>query len=107
MINNKIRDFIATEHDDAVVFNVPSYDNAIIGITDSHVVYDFDLMIKEYMNEHQVTEIEACEYLEYNVIRTLPYIEESVRPVIMFHSKTIEGIKERELSYDSEKTKCF
>ena len=33
MINNELRDYIAEEHEEAVVFNVPSYDNAIVGLS--------------------------------------------------------------------------
>ena len=31
MINNEIRDFIAEELEEAIIFNVPGYDNAIVG----------------------------------------------------------------------------
>ena len=100
MINKELRDYIAEEHEEAVVFNVPSYDNAIVGLSDDgRVIYDYELMVKEYMTEHQATEEEACEYLDYNVIRTLPYIEEQVRPIILYGSNIIKEIKN-----DSDKT---
>ena len=95
MINNKLRDYIAEEHEEAVVFNVPSYDNSIVGITDDgHIIYDYDKMVKEFMSENNVTMEEAIEFVEYNTIRTLLYIEETVRPIIMFNAEIIKELKE-------------
>ena len=100
MINNEIRDFIAEEHEEAVIFNVPSYDNAIVGISDDgRIIYDYDLMVKELTNDTALTEDEAIQYIDYNTIRTLPYIEEAVRPIILFNSTTIKEIKD-----DSDQT---
>lgn len=100
MINNELRDFIAEEHEEAVIFNVPNYDNAIIGISDDgRVIYDYDLMVKELTNDTALTEDEAIQFLDYNTIRTLPYIEEKVRPIILYSSTIMKGIKN-----DSDKT---
>ena len=95
MINSKIRDYIAEEHEEAAIFNVPSYDNSIVGITDDgHIIYDYDKMIREFMSEKNVTMQEAIEFVEYNTLRTIPYIEEAVRPIIMFSSEIIKELKE-------------
>ena len=100
MINNKLRDYIAEEHEEAVVFNVPSYDNAIVGITDDgHIIYDYDKMIEEFMSENNVTMQEAIDFVEYNTLKTIPYIEETTRPIILFNSTIIKEIKN-----DSDKT---
>ena len=100
MINNELRDYIAEEHEEAVVFNVPSYDNAIVGLSDDgRLIYDYDLMIKELTNDTALTEDEAIQYIDYNTIRTLPYIEEQVRPIILYNSNIIKEIKN-----DSDKT---
>ena len=94
MINNELRDYIAEEHEEAVVFNVPSYDNAIVGLSDDgRIIYDYDLMIKELTNDTALTEDEAIQYIDYNTIRTLPYIEEAVRPIILYGSTIIKEIK--------------
>ena len=94
MINNKLRDYIAEEHEESAIFNIPSYDNSIVGITDDgHIVYDYDLMVKEFMSENTVNMKDAIEFIEYNTLRTLPYIEEAVRPIIMFSSEIIKEIK--------------
>ena len=100
MINNELRDFIAEEHEEAVIFNVPNYDNAIVGTSDDgRVVYDYELMIRELTNDTALTEEEAIQFLDYNTIRTLPYIEEKVRPIILYNSNSIKEIKN-----DSDKT---
>lgn len=100
MINNELRDYIAEEHEEAVVFNVPSYDNAVVGLSnDGRVIYDYDLMVKELTNNTALTEEEAIQYIDYNTIRTLPYIEEAVRPIIVYNSNIVKEIKN-----DSDKT---
>ena len=100
MINNELRDFIAEEHKEAVVFNIPSYDTAIVGLSDDgRIIYDYDLMIKELTNDTALTEDEAIQYIDYNTIRNLPHIEEQFRPIILYNSSTIKEIKN-----DSDKT---
>lgn len=100
MINNELRDYIAEEHEEAVVFNVPNYDNAIVGLSgDGRVIYDYDLMVKELAEKTALTEEEATQYVDYNTIRTLPYIEEAIRPIIIYNSNIIKEIKN-----DSEET---
>ena len=69
-------------YEDAVVFENPSYDDAIIGVTDGRVVYDFDKMVECLVNDEDMDEVEAIEFIEYNTIRALPYIENA--PIVMF-----------------------
>ena len=42
-----------------------------------------------YFFTEALTEEEAIEFIEYNTIRSLPYIKEQVRPIIIFHSETL------------------
>lgn len=66
-----------------IVFDSPDYDEAIIGVTtDNCVVYDFNLMVQHLMEMDGITDIEAIEFIEYNTIRSLPYVENA--PVIMY-----------------------
>lgn len=70
-------------YDDAVVFDNPDYDDAIIGVTDEgRVVYDFDAMVKILVERDGMDETEAIEFIEYNTIRALPYAGENP-PIIM------------------------
>ena len=70
-------------YDDAVVFENPDYDEAIIGISsDGRVVYDYDLMVECLMQEDGMDELEAMEFIDYNTIRAAEYISDG--PIVMF-----------------------
>lgn len=78
-INKQIRENLPEE---ALVFDNASYDNSIIGIsTDGRVVYSFEKMIKEFMSDENVSEMEAIEWIEYNTIRALSYMGDNA-PII-------------------------
>ena len=93
MIDNYLRDYLTAEgHEHAGVFNCPSYDGAIVGYTDDGaVVYDFELMVEEYLSEnHNSTSDEAIEFINYNTIRSIPYMKDGmVPPIIMYPVKQI------------------
>ena len=68
---------------DAVVFENPDYDEAIIGVTeDGNVVYDFYKMVEHLMSKDGITFDAAVEFIEYNTIRALPYAGEEA-PIIV------------------------
>lgn len=53
--------------DEAVVFDGPDFDTAIIGVTpDGQVVYDFEKMITQLAEDDGITREEAIEFIEYN-----------------------------------------
>ena len=86
-INEDVRSELC---EDAVVFDNPSFDNSIIGVTtDGQAVYDYDKMVEELMNDEEISEQEAIDWIEYNTIRVIPYAGE-MAPVIIFTFK--EGI---------------
>lgn len=71
-VNKEIRENLP---EDAMVFDNASYDNSIIGVsTDGRVVYSFSKMVTELMTDDGLSEIEAIEWIEYNTIRSLPYL---------------------------------
>lgn len=71
-------------HEDAVIFESPDYDDAIIGVTDEgQVVYDYDGMVRSLMQQDNISMDEAIEFIEYNTIRALPYAGENA-PIIMY-----------------------
>ncbi len=73
--------------EDAIVFDNPSFDNSIIGVTtDGQAVYDYDKMVGELMKDDGVSEQEAVDWIEYNTIRSIPYAGE-MAPIIMFTFK--------------------
>jgi hypothetical protein len=71
--------------EDAIVFgNMLSYDGSIVGVTtDGRVVYDYDKMVEELMQDEEWSYEDAVEWIEYNTIRSLPYAGENA-PIIMY-----------------------
>lgn len=70
--------------EDAPIFVNPDYEDAIIGIThNGRVVYDYDKMVEYLMNKEGWSDIEAIDWIEYNVIRSIPYMG-SDAPIIMY-----------------------
>jgi hypothetical protein len=74
---------------DAVVFDHPSFDNSIIGVTtDGKAVYDYEKMVSELMKDDNVSEQDAIDWIEFNTIRAIPYAGE-MAPIVMFAFKEI------------------
>lgn len=72
-------------YENVTIFSGDTYDDALIGISeDGCAIYDFDLMVKWLMDKDPaLTDIDAIEWIEYNVIRSLPYAGEK-HPIIMY-----------------------
>lgn len=69
------------------------YDKSIIGMTeDGRLIYSFELMVQEFMEDEGCDETEAIEWLEYNTLRALPYLGERA-PIIMMETR--ESILEK------------
>lgn len=80
-VNVDIRNKLPTG---SVVFDNHAYDNSIIGITlDGKVIYGYERMIKELMNDEHWNETDAIEWVEYNTIRSLPYFGDKA-PIIVY-----------------------
>lgn len=61
-----------------------AYDNSIIGVTtDGRVVYDYDKMVEELMQDEEWNYEEVVEWIDYNTIRSLSYAGENA-PIIMY-----------------------
>lgn len=69
--------------DDAVVFENPSYETAIVGydVHSNRIIYDYELMIDYLVENEQMNEDEAVEFIDFNTIRSLDYIENP--PIIL------------------------
>lgn len=80
-VNQKLRGILP---EDAIVFDNMSYDGSIVGVTtDGRVVYDYDKMIVELMEDEKCSYDDAADWIDYNTIRSLPYAGEH-GPIIMF-----------------------
>ena len=70
--------------EDAIVFDNMSYDGSIVGVTtDDRVVYDYDKMVEELMEDEGWSYEEAAEWINYNTIGALPFAGENA-PIIMY-----------------------
>lgn len=76
-------------YEDVIIFGSgngsgDSYDDALIGVSSSGcAVYDFEKMVDWLMEKDGMTSEEAIEWIEYNSIRSLPYVGEGA-PIIVY-----------------------
>ena len=85
LINQEIRDLLCDINDQAIVFDNPDFDDAIIGIThDGKAVYDYLGMVHSLMKEDGINEEEAVDFIDYNTIRALPYAGEYAPVIVHF-----------------------
>ena len=80
-INSEIRNLLP---ENTVVFDNVSYDNSIIGTTfDGRAIYDYNLMIFELMEDDNISENDAIDWIEYNTLRSIPYAGDKAPLVMM------------------------
>lgn len=66
----------------AILFENPSYDTACIGVTeDGRTVYDYKKMVEHLIEFEEMEYDEAVDFISYNTIRALPYIQD--HPIIV------------------------
>ena len=71
-------------YEDAAIFRNPDYDEAIVGVTpDGNVIYDFDLMVHHLIKYDGMTEMDAVEFIDQDVMRVIPYMGE-YPPIIIY-----------------------
>lgn len=67
----------------SIVLDDESFDNSIIGVSlDGRVIYLFDLMAREYMEDNDCTIEEAWGWLDYNTLRAIPYMPDP-KPMVV------------------------
>lgn len=83
-MNQKIRQALCDMgHDEAVIFDGPDFDDAIVGVTDEgRVIYDFNKMVQIAMDRGGIDMDTALDDICYNAIRALPYTDNA--PIIMY-----------------------
>lgn len=80
-----LKEYLA-EHgfDETSFFENPDFVDAIVGITDEgNLIYDYDKMVQSLVSEGEMNEEDAIEWIEYNTIRTIPYMGIG-KPIIMY-----------------------
>ena len=89
---NEIIQYVSEENPDALMFRDPDFYNAIIGYYFNEMdlpvlVYKYDKMIECLVAEYDDSEdpyTDAVEWIDYNTIRTLPYMNAKGRPIIIY-----------------------
>lgn len=78
----EIRNAIAEQYGEEALENVSMFENpafvgAIVGFDNHHhkIIYDYDKMVECLMDEDGMTMEEAIEFIDYNTLRTVPYME--------------------------------
>lgn len=84
---NQIREYIVEQFgeealDGVCMFENPAFVNAIVGFDAHHkkVVYSYEKMVECLMDEDGMSYEEAIEFIDYNTLRTVPYMENA--PII-------------------------
>lgn len=83
MLNEEFRQkLVDNGFDESIVFDAPYFDNSIIGANDEgRLVYLYDKMVEEFMEDNDCPYDEAADFISYNTVRTLPYIH-GCKPII-------------------------
>lgn len=70
----------------SVYFTNPNYASAIIGIsTEGNVVYSYERMIDYLMKTDDMTYEDAVDWIDYDVVRSIPYIQKmGTMPIIIY-----------------------
>lgn len=84
MVIEELRKYLADYYYDSAILDRPAYDNSIVGVsTDGALVYDFDRMIAELMEDDGITEEDAVDFIEYHTFRAIGYFDGERKPVII------------------------
>lgn len=105
MTNDKLKSIIEyyTYGDEDIVNNIvvlegDEFADGCIGIThDYHLVYDYGKLARTISEKNNISIEEAIEFIEYNTIRSLPYIKNQglLEPIIMYNFVE-EGLNDAE-----------
>lgn len=92
MRNEKIRELVSEYCEESMLFDNPDFDNSIVGMTvDGNIIYDYDKMIQELVNDDNIPYDDAIDFIEVNTIRELEYrrnFYNEVLPIIIDSSFT-------------------
>lgn len=72
----------------SVYFTNPNYASAIIGIsTEGNIVYSYEKMIDYLMKTDDMTYEDAIDWIDYNVVRSIPYTQKmGTMPIIIYEA---------------------
>ena len=81
-------DLLKSEYEDTLLIGDEktsiNYLDALVGVDNfDRAVYDYEKLVECYMKADNISADEAREWIDFNVIRSLPYMGQSA-PVILF-----------------------
>lgn len=81
----ELREFLLRHgYDETTFFTEPDYLEAVIGVShDGRVVYSYERMVDCLVLRDNMSEEEAIEFIDYNTIRTVPYMGD-LSPIIVY-----------------------
>lgn len=69
-------------YEGVTIFEDPDYADAFIGVSENNkAIYDFDKMV-EFLMEREMSQEDAIDFIEYDTIRSLPYMPNA--PIVMY-----------------------
>ncbi len=83
---DELRAFLINRgEEETVFFTNPDFIDAIIGISDDgRLVYAYSKMVDSLILNDRMSYKDAVEFIDYNTIRSLPYMGEK-RPIVMYN----------------------
>lgn len=82
--NDELKEWLEDQgYEESIVFESPSYRNAVLGISeDGRVIYSERIIIEDMMIDEGMELEEAVDHFEYNILRSLPYMGKTA-PIIL------------------------
>ena len=69
---------------DALRFDNPSFDSAVIGADYyGRLIYDYDKMVEELMEVDDISYEDAVDFISYNTLRALDYVSSDMKHSLM------------------------
>lgn len=91
MTNAELKEIICDqvgdeEANDIIVLEGDEFADGCIGISeDNRLIYSYEKLVESLSKQEGVSETDAIEWLEYNTIRSLPYMSSYGNPPIIMH----------------------
>lgn len=85
--------------EDSVILRDYDFETAVVGtdVITGRIIYDYAKMVEYLMNKEGWDYIEAMEWIDYNTLRAIPYVDGDA-PIIMYNQE--EFLKEYEVEVD-------
>ena len=82
--NAELKEWLEDQgYEESIVFESPSYRNAVLGISeDGRVIYSERIIIEDMMIDEGMDLESALDYFSYNLLRSLPYMGK-MAPIIL------------------------